>query len=105
VPDVPDPVRQLFVTATEVSPHQHLRIQQAFQRHVDNAVSHTVNLPEGSEAGDVARVYLEAWRLGLKGITIYRYGSKERQVLTLGIGEEALSREFFAKCDPGACRL
>ena len=53
----------------------------------------------------MALAYLEAWRLGLKGITIYRSGSKARQVLTLGAGEDATSREFFAKCDPGACRL
>ncbi len=104
-PGVPEAVRRLFVTATEVSPRQHLRIQQAFQRHVDNAVSKTINLPEEVGRETVAEVYLEAWRLGLKGITIYRSGSKDRQVLTLGAGEDAASREYFARCDPGACRL
>ena len=47
----------------------------------------------------------EAWQLGLKGITVYRYGSREGHVLTLGAGEEAVARDLFAKCDPGACRL
>jgi ribonucleoside-diphosphate reductase alpha chain len=105
VPGVPAAVRWLFVTATEITPLQHLRIQQAFQHHVDNAVSKTINLPEESSHEDVAQAYLEAWRLGLKGITIYRSGSQSRQVLTLGAGEDATSREFFVKCDPGACRL
>jgi len=72
---------------------------------VDNAVSKTVNLPEESDPQEVAQAYLEAWRLGLKGITIFRSGLKDAQVLTLGVGEDATSREFFAKCDPGACRL
>jgi ribonucleoside-diphosphate reductase alpha chain len=105
VPGVPADVRRLFVTATEIAPLQHLRVQQAFQQHVDNAVSKTINLPEESSHEDVAQAYLEAWRLGLKGITIYRSGSQSRQVFTLGAGEDATSREFFVKCDPGACRL
>jgi ribonucleoside-diphosphate reductase alpha chain len=105
VPGIPEDARRLFVTAAEVSPRQHLRIQQAFQRHVDNAVSKTINLPEEAEPEEVAQAYLEAWRLGLKGITIYRSGSKDQQVLTLGVSEDATSREFFARCDPGACRL
>ena len=105
VPGVPEETRRLFVTAAEISLHRHLQIQQAFQHHVDNAVSKTVNLPEESDPQEVAQSYLEAWRLGLKGITIFRSGSKDAQVLTLGVGEDATSREFFAKCDPGACRL
>jgi ribonucleoside-diphosphate reductase alpha chain len=102
---VPAPLRRLFVTALEVSPPWHLRIQHAFQRHVDNAVSKTVNLPEAASREEVAAIYRDAWRLGLKGVTIYRYGSKDQQVLSLGAGEEATAREFFVKCDPAACRL
>ena len=105
VPGIPEDARRLFVTATEVPPRQHLRIQQAFQRHVDNAVSKTINLSEEAGPEEVTQAYLEAWRLGLKGITIYRSGSKDQQVLTLGVSEDATSREFFARCDPGACRL
>jgi ribonucleoside-diphosphate reductase alpha chain len=102
---IPKPVRRLFVTATELPVHQHLQIQQAFQRHVDNAVSKTINLPEDADPEEIAHAYLEGWRLGLKGITVYRYGSKSGQVLTLGAEEEPTAREFFAKCDPGACRV
>ncbi len=104
-PHVPERVRRLFVTANQIDVGQHLAIQQAFQRHVDNAVSKTINLPEDAEQAEVARAYLEGWRLGLKGVTIYRSGSKAGQVLTLGVDEDPTGLEFFAKCDPGACRL
>ena len=103
--DLPDAFRRRFVTALEVPPRQHLEIQHAFQRHVDNAVSKTINLPEDADTGAVTDAYREAWRLGLKGVTVYRYGSKAGQVLTLGVDEEAERRELFARCDPGACRL
>ncbi|HLK11102.1 MAG TPA: adenosylcobalamin-dependent ribonucleoside-diphosphate reductase [Candidatus Binatia bacterium] len=105
LPGVPEETARRFVTATEVAVGHHLRIQQAFQRHVDNAVSKTVNLPDEATPADVAEAYREAWRLGLKGVTIYRSGSKASQVLTLGLGEDLAARELFAKCDPGACRL
>ncbi len=102
---VPEPIRRLFATATEVPVRQHLRIQQAFQRHVDNAVSKTINLPEEASREDIASAYLEGWSLGLKGVTVYRCGSRAGQILTLGLGEDMTAHESFAKCDPGACRL
>lgn len=105
LPEVPAGLRRVFVTAMEVPPIQHLKIQQAFRRHVDNAVSKTINLPEDARPAEVAEAYQQAWRFGLKGITVYRSGTKDRQVLTLGVGEDMISREFFARCDPGACRL
>ena len=98
-------VRELFKTALAIPAEHHVRMQAAFQQHVDNAVSKTVNLPQEATAEDVARVYLLAHRLGCKGITVYRYGSKSKQVLELGAGECAEFREKFAKCDPEACRL
>jgi ribonucleoside-diphosphate reductase alpha chain len=105
VPSLPGDLRRLLVTATEIPVSQHLVIQQAFQRHVDNAVSKTINLPEDAPRQDVAHAFTEGWRRGLKGITIYRSGSRAHQVLTLGAGEEPMAREAFARCDPGACRL
>jgi ribonucleoside-diphosphate reductase alpha chain len=104
-PGLPEAVRRLFPIAPEVPVRQHLAIQQAFQRHVDNAVSKTINLPEDASPDAVAEAYREGWRLGLKGVTVYRAGSKADQVLTLDAGEDPTAREFFAKCDPGACRL
>jgi len=105
LPGVPEAARRLFVTATEIPVRRHLAIQQAFQRHVDNAVSKTINLPVDAGADRVAETYLEGWRLGLKGVTVYRTGSRSDEVLTLGLDEPVEARELFAKCDPGACRL
>jgi ribonucleoside-diphosphate reductase alpha chain len=79
---VPEDVRRAFVTALEIGPEWHLRMQAAFQQHADAAVSKTVNLLQSATVEDVRRIYTEAWRLGVKGITIYRYGSKPAQVLT-----------------------
>jgi ribonucleoside-diphosphate reductase alpha chain len=105
IPDIPAAARALFVTATELSVDQHLAVQRAVQRHVDNAVSKTVNLPADAPPEAVAHAFREGWRLGLKGVTVYRIGARPADVLTLGAGEEWTTREFFTSCDPGACRL
>ena len=102
---VPEKVKRLFVTALEIPVDQHLAIQAAFQRHVDNSVSKTINMPHEAAPADVARAYWRAWELGLKGITIYRYGSKSSQVLKLGVDEDALRHEYSPRCDPGECKI
>lgn len=104
-PQIPQNIRDLFATALEIEPHQHLLIQAAFQAHVDNAVSKTVNVPAEATPDVIAEIYREAYRLDLKGITIYRYGSIAQQVLQIGEGEEPYEKEHSSKCDPSQCKL
>lgn len=102
---VPGSARALFRTALEMPWQEHLDIQVAYQKHVDNSVSKTINLPESATASEVAGIYLRAWDLGLKGITVFRYGCKGQQVLELGANESPEDREHFAHCDPLGCKV
>jgi ribonucleoside-diphosphate reductase alpha chain len=84
IEEVPEEIKRLFVTAHDISPEWHVKMQAAFQKFTDSAVSKTVNFPREATHEDVARVYMLAYKEGLKGITIYRDGSRESQVLTVG---------------------
>ena len=93
IPGVPDDVRAVFKTAHEIHWSWHVRHQAAFQRHTDNGVSKTINLPKEAGESDVAEAYLLAWREGCLGITVFRDGCKGDQVLNIGLADSGLARE------------
>lgn len=91
--EIPKRLRKIFITAHDVSPEYHAKMQAEFQKNTDNAVSKTVNLPSSATTADVKKVYLLAYELGCKGITVYRNRSRKNQVLDV------------KECDSGVCEL
>ncbi len=87
--ELPEEIRRVFVTAMDIAPIAHLRMQAAFQRHTDNAVSKTVNLPNSATRDDIYAIYRMACDEGCKGVTVYRDGCKSTQVLTTGTSENS----------------
>ncbi len=110
---IPADIKRTFVTAFDVTPREHVEIQAAFQKYTDNSVSKTINLPANATVDDIRKIYLLAYKLKCKGITIYRYGSKRDQVLSFGYqkpeAEEELSgpvsvdSEYSGGCATGVC--
>ncbi len=113
VKGLPREIQKIFVTAFDISPEQHLQVQAAFQKHCDNSVSKTINLPPEATVEDIKEIYLMAYKLKCKGITVYRYGSKEDQVLSLSGQTSAtpllqkdlimVSSDYAGGCSEDAC--
>ncbi|HEX55246.1 MAG: ribonucleotide-diphosphate reductase subunit alpha [Candidatus Altiarchaeales archaeon] len=83
IKEIPRRIRRVFVTALDIEPEWHVRMQAAFQKYVDNSISKTINFPHDATPEDIEKAFMLAYELGCKGITVYRYGSREEQVLTI----------------------
>jgi len=88
---VPENVKRVYRTAHDIAPEWHVRMQAAWQKYTDNAVSKTINFPHSAGMEDVSRAYMQAWKAGCRGITIYRDGSKDGQILSVGTKPTAVA--------------
>jgi ribonucleoside-diphosphate reductase alpha chain len=107
---VPRELKKIYLTAFDIDPEVHVRMQASFQKFTDNAVSKTVNLPSDASIDDVKNIYLKAHEFNCKGITVYRYGIKKNQVLTTGDSDKEddyinFDSTYSGGCPTGSCDM
>ena len=97
--DIPERIRRIFKVGSDIGAEWHVRMQAAFQKYVDNGISKTVTLPKDASVGDVEKIFMMAYELGCKGISIYRFGSREGQVIYLSSkrDEQITLKDFFRR--------
>ncbi len=108
VKEIPEQYKKIFLTALDIPPIIHLKMQSIFQRYTDNAVSKTINLPKDATIEQVKEIFINGWFMKCKGVTVFRYGSKEQQVLSYGnISEEEFGylmlQDEISSCSKGIC--
>jgi len=107
VKDIPEEYKKIFLTALDIPPLLHLKMQSIFQKYTDNAVSKTVNLPYQATIEEVKEIFINGWKMKCKGVTVFRYGSKSSQVLSYGGPLEEIDYlilpEEISSCSKGIC--
>jgi ribonucleoside-diphosphate reductase alpha chain len=107
VKDIPEEYKKIFLTALDIPPKLHLKMQSIFQKYTDNAVSKTVNLPYQATIEEVKEIFINGWNMKCKGVTVFRYGSKSSQVLSYGGSLEEIDYlilpEEISSCSKGIC--
>ena len=107
IKDIPEEYKKIFLTALDIEPLKHLKMQSIFQKYTDNAVSKTVNLPYQATIEEVKEIFINGWKMKCKGVTVFRYGSKTSQVLSYGSSLEEIDYlilpEEISSCSKGIC--